>query len=63
MKMQTEGFLTGIVIGFGICVLFLGLTDNVCTQGREAIDICEKSLPRNQKCKLYAKSEEITTDE
>jgi len=44
-------FLSGILMGFAIAILFL---NSVPTEAKKVIAECEKKLPRDQNCTLVA---------
>jgi hypothetical protein len=49
-------FLAGVVVGWFLLVGILGLTPRpTLDAAKKAISECEKTLPRNVTCKLYAK--------
>jgi len=52
MKNCTLVLFLGIWIGFVILFMLIKYTDNDLTQYRVIKTECEKTLPRNQECKL-----------
>ena len=47
-------FVMGIWVGIMLVVATVDNTDNITTQAKTAREQCEKSLPRDQHCKITA---------
>jgi len=51
-------FLMGMLFGAIVLSISLILTPSVCKLGHDALEECQKDLPRNQTCEIYAKPRE-----
>ena len=49
------GMVIGTIIGIILTVSILGFTSDTYTQAKEAIELCEQSIPRDQVCEVYAR--------
>jgi len=47
-------FSFGMFVGAGIVAILLTFTPNIFSAGKEALQECEKEIPRNQYCKIVA---------
>ena len=48
------GFVGGLFVGAGICIIVNALPNAYSAQGATAIEACEAALPRDQVCVITA---------
>jgi len=48
-------FIIGMLFGASVLTISLVFTPSVCKLGHDALEECQKDLPRNQTCEIYAK--------
>lgn len=58
MKDQLPGIKLGFILGFTVAIVIMALPSSDASLYRKAIDECEKTLPRNQHCKVMGIPEE-----